>query len=255
MLFPERKQIEPIQHLLNALVREPFHSQPALSPYAVGKELMVHILHDAVGNPLPLLRAKDATVEADRSGTLPHQATQTAGKGAFSHTIVTRDGQHLSRAGGEGKVLKYRRLPLVPAAQTLHRQSIPSPRSTGGRQSHLSGRECAKAQSDPFCLSQPPEFCSAPDPLHDPVPQIDGPIYEIRQKVQPMLRNENGVSPTFQVYDLIMESVNGIPIQIGRRFIQNVEFRPHGIDRGKGQQLLFSARHGKDVPAPQPLQM
>ena len=58
-----------------------------------------------------------------------------------------------------------------------------------------------------------------------------------------------------QVCDLIMESVNGIPIQIGRRFIQDVEFRPHGIDRGKGQQLLFSARHGKDVPAPQPLQM
>ena len=31
--------------------------------------------------------------------------------------------------------------------------------------------------------------------------------------------------------------------------------RPHGIDRGKGQQLLFSARHGEDVPPPQPLQM
>lgn len=131
---------------------------------------MVHILHDAVGNPLPLLRTKDAAVEADRSGTLPHQAAQAAGKGAFSHAIVTRDGQHLSRAGGEGKVLKYRRLPLVPAAQSLHRQSILFPRGAGGRQSHLSRRERAKAQSDPFCLSQPPEFCSAPDPLHDPRP-------------------------------------------------------------------------------------
>ena len=52
-----------------------------------------------------------------------------------------------------------------------------------------------------------------------------------------------------------MESFDGFPIQIGRRLIQNVELRPHGIDRGKGQQLLFSARHGKDVPPPQPLQM
>ena len=39
------------------------------------------------------------------------------------------------------------RLPLVPAAQSLHRQSILFPRGAGGRQSHLSRRECEKAQS------------------------------------------------------------------------------------------------------------
>ena len=68
-----------------------------------------------------------------------------------------------------------------------------------------------------------------------------------------MLRNESGVVPDFSRYIRWIVGVtnpNGIPIQIGRRFIQNVEFRPHGIDRGKGQQLLFSARHGKDVSSP-----
>ena len=119
----------------------PYHSQPALSPTLSEKSF------DG-SHPAKYGRQSAATRAASGQGChrirriVPalstYQATQTAGKGAFSHTIVTRDGPApLGRAGGES-VLKYRR----PCSYRQHRPSTDSPsrpRSTGGRQSHLVG--------------------------------------------------------------------------------------------------------------------
>ena len=62
-----------------------------------------------------------------------------------------------------------------------------------------------------------------------------------------MLRHHDCAALPLQSGDLVVEPGNGLPIQIGCRLVQHIDFRAHGINRAKGQKLLLPTGQRKDV--------
>ena len=56
-----------------------------------------------------------------------------------------------------------------------------------------------------------------------------------------MLRHHDCAALPLQSGDLVVKAGNGLLIQIGRRLVQHIDFRAHGIDGAKGQKLLLPA--------------
>ena len=247
--------MEAVQYLLNGLIRCIRRRHLALSPHAVGKELMVHILHHAERRALPPFPVQRLAIQCDLSGLFPQQAAQASGKGGLANTVGAGDGHHFPGTHGKRKILKHGWLLAVCASQPFYGQAGFAAGLFRCRETAGCRRQGPQSQPLTFPVSQGAELFPREGALQHSVPQIEGPVDEIGEKVQPVLRDHNRAALTLQIGDLVMKPENGVLVQIGRRFIQHKDFRAHSVDRAEGQQLLLSAGQGEDTPPQQILKM
>ena len=100
---------------------------------------------------------------------------------------------------------------------------------------------------------QPTELHRREDPFDLAPVQVHDPVRYVHQVVEPVLRNQDGLSLPFDQPQMLPQFLDGGHIQIGGRFIQQVDLRVHGIDGGEGDLLFFPAGQLKDIAASETL--
>ena len=122
-----------------------------------------------------------------------------------------------------------------------------------GRRKDLHQIRCPQPHLLPLCLGQPAELRRREDALDRSPIQVYDPVRYVHQVVEPVLRNQNGLSLPFDQPQMLPQFLDGGHVQIGGRFIQQVDLRIHGIDGGESDLLLFPAGQLEDIAAAQAL--
>ena len=105
----------------------------------------------------------------------------------------------------------------------------------------------------PLVLGQPPELRRCEDALDRSPSQVYDPVHYVHQVVEPVLRNQDGLSLPFDQPQMLPQFLDGGHVQVRRWFIQQVDLRVHGIDGGECDLLLFPAGQLEDIAAAETL--
>ena len=113
--------MEAVQHLRNLTVSRFRCGHLALSPHAVGEQLMIHILHDTEGRMLAAFSIQRLSIQQNLSRLFFQQPTKAAGKSSLAHAVRSGDRYYLAGADGKGQIPEHRRFLAESAGQPLHR--------------------------------------------------------------------------------------------------------------------------------------
>ena len=87
------------------------------------------------------------------------------------------------------------------------------------------------------------QFSRRPFFFYAPVFHIEKTVCKVSKIIKPVFSNNDCVAFRFKSTHQIFKRLNGIHIQIGRRFIKHINFRINSIDGGHRYFLFFPARH------------
>ena len=134
---------------------------------------------------------------------------------------------------------------------------IPQFQYRGGYKRVVFGRkyrlQINSSQAHVFTLMfrQLPKFFRSINPFDFSFFQINNPVNQLHQVVQPVFRYQNRFSLFFYQLQVLLQFLDGSHIQVRRWFVQQINLGVHGVYRSKGDFLLFTAGQLKNVPVPQ----
>ena len=124
MLFPVFGQFQRFQrgiHLLLAVLPNP---QRELFFHTAGKELVIRVLHDQVGQCPALAWGQLPAIKGDITSLLLQKASQDGQEGGLARSIVAQDTDHISSMGFKADVLEYSRPFLISECKITNGQKM-----------------------------------------------------------------------------------------------------------------------------------
>ena len=125
----------------------------------------------------------------------------------------------------------------------------------GFRWEHRPKINCPQAHAFTLLFRQLSKFFRGINPFDFSFFQINDSVGQFHQVVQPVFCYQNRFALLFYQPQMLSQLLNGSHIQIGGRFIQQINLWVHGINRSKGDFLLFSAGQLKNISVSQLLNM
>ena len=102
----------------------------------------------------------------------------------------------------------------------------------------------------PFGFGQPEKFLRRENPCYFSIFQINNAICQLHQIIESVLRNQNGFALIFYQPQMFFQFLDGSHVQIRGGFVQQIDFRVHGIDRRKRDFLFLPTRQFKNIAVP-----
>ena len=121
----------------------------------------------------------------------------------------------------------------------------------GFRWEHRPKINCPQAHAFTLLFRQLSKFFRGINPFDFSFFQINNSVGQFHQVVQPVFCYQNRFALLFYQPQMLSQLLNGSHIQIGGRFIQQINLWVHGINRSEGDFLLFTAGQLKNIPVPQ----
>ena len=119
------------------------------------------------------------------------------------------------------------------------------------RWEHRPKINCPQAHAFTLLFRQLSKFFRGINPFDFSFFQINNSVGQFHQVVQPVFCYQNRFALLFYQPQMLSQLLNGSHIQIGGRFIQQINLWVHGINRSEGDFLLFTAGQLKNIPVPQ----
>lgn len=182
------------------------------------------------------------------------QAAEGAGECRISRAVVSHKGDDFAWRGSHGDITQHGLL-FISQRHILKLQYRRLFCRGGTHRLFLLQIECPQSHALPLFCGQRHKLLRCEVSCDSAVFKVDHAVCYVRKVIEPMLRNDHGLALRLDKLQMLPQFANRRHIQIGRRLVQQIDLRGHGVNRGKGDLLLFAAGKSKDIAAQQVFNM